>query len=276
MHASVALPILALGVCYVAGLCRLRRRAPTAIARHDTAYFAAGYVTLVVALLSPLHEISEQLFTAHMIQHELLMAVAAPLLVMGRPGPILLWAFGRDTRRRVGAVIRRGLIRRAWTIATRPFDAWLAHGVAIWVWHIPLLFQATLHNDFVHALQHISFLGSGILFWWSITHGIRRAARGMAIVYLFTTVVHTGVLGALLAFAHTPWYPEYAMTAARWGFTPMGDQQLAGLVMWVPASAVYLIAALAIMRAWLSDSEFVVILGEASAAGEATDLRPSA
>ena len=258
MHASIALPILALGVCYVAGLCRLRLHAPAAVAARDIACFVSGYVTLVIALLSPLHEVSEQLFTAHMIQHELLMAVAAPLLVLGRPGPILLWAFGRDTRHRIGAAIRRRPSRRAWGIATRPFDAWLTHGVAIWVWHIPVLFQATLHNDFVHALQHISFLGSGLLFWWSITHGIRRAARGMAIVYLFTTAVHTGVLGALLAFAHTPWYPEYATTAARWGLTPMGDQQLAGLVMWVPASAVYLIAALVIMRAWLRDSEWAV------------------
>lgn len=255
---AISLPVLLLGVLYIAGLLRVRRRAPHAIPSRDVACFAAGYAVLCVALVSPLHGVSEQIFTAHMIQHELLMVLAAPLLVLARPGPIFLWAFAPATRRQIAGVLRRRPVRRAWSIAVRPLDAWLLHGVVIWVWHIPLLFQATLHSDVVHAAQHASFLGSALLFWWSITHGMRRAARGMAIVYLFTTVVHTGVLGALMAFAHSPWYPEYASTAVQWGLTPMGDQQLAGLVMWVPASAAYLVAALAIMRAWLRDSEWSV------------------
>jgi len=258
MHAGIALPLVLLGALYTAGLLRLRRRAPSAVRTSQVACFAAGFATLVVALGPPLHELSEQLFTAHMIQHELLMVVAAPLLVLARPGPVLLWAFSRANRRRIGAAVRSPIVRGPWSVATRPFDAWLLHGIVIWVWHIPMFFQATLHNDLVHAAQHVSFLGSALLFWWSITHGMRRAARGMSIVYLFTTVVHTGVLGALMAFAHAPWYPDYAAGAARWGLTALADQQLGGLVMWVPASATYLVAALAIMRVWLRDSEWVV------------------
>jgi len=258
MHAGVVLPLVVLGALYAAGLRRVRQHAPGAVATRDIACFAAGYATLAIALLPPLDEIAEQIFTAHMIQHELLMALAAPLLVLARPGPVLLWAFNPSGRQRIARALRVGALRRAWSVMTRPFDAWLLHGIVIWVWHIPLLFQATLHSELVHAAQHTSFLGSALLFWWSITHGMRRAARGMSIVYLFTTVVHTGVLGALMAFAHAPWYPEYARTAPPWGLTPMGDQQLAGLVMWVPASAAYLVAALALMRAWLRDSEWVV------------------
>jgi putative membrane protein len=80
----------------------------------------------------------------------------------------------------------------------------------------------------------------------------------MAIVYLFTTVVHTGVLGALMTFSRSPWYPGYASGAGSWGLTPLGDQQLAGLIMWIPASGVYLVAALAIIRRWLMDSGWSV------------------
>jgi putative membrane protein len=146
--------------------------------------------------------------------------------------------------------------RAVWRMATKPFDAWLLHGIAIWVWHLPVLFQATLTSELVHAAQHLSFVGSALLFWWAIVHPPRRAALGLSIVYLFTTAVHTAVLGALMAFARTPWYPSYASSVAAWGMTPLDDQQVAGLVMWIPASFAYLIAALIIMRQWLRSSDW--------------------
>jgi cytochrome c oxidase assembly factor CtaG len=118
------------------------------------------------------------------------------------------------------------------------------------------LFESTLTSEWAHAAQHASFLGSGLVFWWAMLYGQRRAARGLSIVYLFTTAVHTSVLGALLTFSRSLWYPAYAATTAAWGIAPMADQQLAGLIMWVPASVVYLIAALAIMHRWLHDSEW--------------------
>ncbi|HXT16136.1 MAG TPA: cytochrome c oxidase assembly protein [Gemmatimonadaceae bacterium] len=258
LEPGIVIPVFVLGALYWRGLARVRLAAPRAVPGRGVASFVAGYVVLIVALVSPLHGMSEELFSAHMLQHELLMALAAPLLVLGRPGPVLLWAFDRPSRLRVASVIRASAVRKSWHWATRPFDAWLIHAIAIWAWHIPLLFQSTLHSEAAHALQHASFLGSALLFWWSIMHGLRRAERGMAIVYLFTTAVHTAVLGALMTFAHSPWYPEYVSGAASWGLTPMADQQLAGLIMWVPASAAYLVAALAVMRAWLRDSEWAV------------------
>jgi putative membrane protein len=259
---AIVLPLLALGLVYASGLVRVRAAAPTAIRSRDVSAFAAGYATLVVALVSPLHGLSEEIFSAHMLQHELLMALAAPLLVIGRPGAVMLWAFNRPTRVRIGALLRGVKVRRGWRVLTRPFDAWLIHALAIWVWHIPVLFQSTLHSEVAHGLQHASFLGSALLFWWSLAHGMRRAERGMAIIYLFTTAVHTAVLGALMTFAHAPWYPEYASGTASWGLTPMGDQQLAGLIMWVPASAAYLVAALVAIRSWLRDSEWSVAEAE--------------
>jgi Predicted membrane protein len=227
--------------------------------RQHVASFAAGWLVVAVALLSPLHEISEQLFSAHMVQHELLMALAAPLLVLGRPLTVMLWGLPRATRRFIASGVRHPIVRSTWRTITRPFDAWLIHGIAIWLWHLPVLFDATLRSESIHAIQHTSFMGSALLFWWSVIHGQRRAARGMSILYLFTTAVHTGVLGALMTFSRTPWYPTYADRATAWGLTPMMDQQLAGLIMWIPASLAYLIAALSIMRHWLRESEWTVL-----------------
>jgi cytochrome c oxidase assembly factor CtaG len=255
---GLVIPLAVLAALYLRGIALVPSALRRPSLRRRVFTFAGGWLVLVAALISPLHAASEELFSAHMIQHELLMALAAPLLVVAEPMPVLLRGLPVPSRRAAVRLARSRHVRRVWKSFSRPFDAWLLHGVMIWLWHVPALFEATLTNDFVHALQHLSFLGSACLFWWSITYGQQRAARGMSIVYLFTTAVHTGVLGALMTFAHRPWYPAYASGAAAWGLTPMMDQQLAGLVMWIPASVAYLVGALALMHRWLRDSEWAV------------------
>jgi cytochrome c oxidase assembly factor CtaG len=230
-------------------------------------WFAGGWLVLAASLLSPLHAASEQLFAAHMVQHELLMVVAAPLLALSRPLHVLLDGVPSWLRWRVEALVDRPRARRAWRRLNRPLEAWLIHGVVIWVWHIPVLFEATLSNDAVHAAQHLSFLGSGYLFWASLVADDCPERGGLAVLSLFTTAVHTGVLGALISFARHPWYSAYATRAAAWGMTPLADQQLAGLIMWIPASAAYLIAALLIVRRWLRASETTVSRRESEAFG---------
>jgi len=233
------------------------------------AWFAAGWLLLVITLMSPLHAASEALFSAHMVQHELLMVVAAPLLVLARPFPILLDGVPRRFRRTIESLVDRPVVVRAWRAANQPLAAWLIHGTVIWVWHIPALFQATLSNDAVHAAQHLCFLASAYLFWSSLPTQGSPERGGIAVLSLFTTAVHTGVLGALITFARHPWYPEYATRAAAWHMTALADQQLAGLIMWIPASVAYLIAALLTMRGWLRDSEWRVSRREQEAAGPA-------
>jgi putative membrane protein len=256
LEPGVVVPLALSAVLYARGALELRRRGRgRSLRRWEVASFGAGWLVVALALLSPLHEMSEQLFSAHMVQHELLMALAAPLLVLGRPMIVMLWAMPPRSRQVVARAARNSTIRSVWGAITRPFDAWLIHGLAIWLWHLPALFEATLYSDSIHALQHASFLGSALIFWWSVIHVQRRAARGMSIVYVFTTAVHTGILGALMTFSRAVWYPAYATGAAKWGLTPIADQQLAGLIMWIPASLVYLAAALAIMGCWLRDSE---------------------
>ena len=205
-----------------------------------------------MALVSPLHLLGEALFSAHMAQHELLMVVAAPLLVLGRPIVAFLWAVPMPWRRAAGNISARPSVQRTWHLLTLPVVAWTVHAVAIWLWHVPALFQATLDSDLIHTAQHLSFLGSALLFWWSLLR-VRegRLGRPAAILYLFTTALHTSLLGVLLTFSDRVWYPLYQSSTAPWGLSPLEDQQLAGLIMWIPAGVAYLVAALAIAASWL-------------------------
>jgi len=184
---------------------------------------------MAVAVVGPLHELAEQLLWAHMVQHEMLMVIAAPLLALGRPVEAWAWALGRGSA---------GVVR-----ALRPFSearlAWSLHAIAIWLWHLPLAFGAALANPALHFLQHASFFATAALFWWSIVNAQRQLP---ALVSLFTTMLHTGALGALMALSPVPWYPGYDLE----------DQQLAGLVMWIPAGLAYPAAALWILFGWFS------------------------
>lgn len=222
----------------------------------QTCSYGLGWLALVLALVSPLHALGEVLFSAHMVQHEVLMLVAAPLLVLGRPLIAYLWALPPEWRRRVGGWSKAGWWQRLWRAGSGTFAAWAIHGVALWVWHLPALFQATLASDFVHTLQHVSFLGSALLFWWALIHGRQGVmGYGAAVLYVFSTAMHSGLLGALLTVTTRLWYPSYRGLTVAWGLTPLEDQQLGGLVMWVPGGIVYAGAGLLLFAAWLRGSE---------------------
>jgi putative membrane protein len=239
--------------------------------RSEAWAFGAGWLALFVALVSPLHPWGEVLFSAHMTQHEVLMLVAAPLLVLGRPLVPFLWALPARLRQKVGGIGKRKSFKNVWRGLTNPLVAWAIHAVALWMWHAPALFQATLRSDLVHTLQHLSFLGSALLFWWALIHGRRGLmGYGAAVLYMFTTSVHSGVLGALITFAHAVWYPAYATSTQSWGLTPLEDQQLGGLIMWVPAGLVYIIAGMALMVGWMRESEQRVARRERQDSPQAT------
>jgi putative membrane protein len=226
------------------------------VRRWEATAFGAGWLALSVALVSPLHPLGSGLFSAHMAQHELLMVVAAPLLVLGRPLIPWLWGLPLSWRHRMGRWGRGEWRQRGWHALTNPFLASSLQAVVLWIWHAPGLFQTALGSEAVHALQHLSFLSSALLFWWALIHGRQgRMGYGPAVLYLFATSLHSGALGALLTFAPAPWYPAYGGSAAAWGLTAVEDQQLAGLIMWVPAGAMYLLAGLALFASWLRELE---------------------
>jgi putative membrane protein len=256
------------GWLYIRGARRLwRRSAPgRGIRKWEAAAFAAGWFSLFIALLSPLHPWSEVLFSAHMTQHEILLLVSAPLLVLGRPLIPSLWALPIRWRRGAGALSKAGWFRTVWRAITLPLAAWAIHAFALWIWHMPVLFQAALRSDFIHFLQHLCFLASALLFWWAMIHGPQGLkGYGGALLCVFTTAMHSGLLGALITFASVLWYPAYEGTTASWGLTPMEDQQLAGLFMWVPAGVLYMFAGLLLLVGWLRESERKVLHNEAMA-----------
>jgi putative membrane protein len=241
---------------YAAGLRRLWVHAGRGrgVAPRQAWAFALGWLALVAALVTPIDALGSQLFAAHMVQHELLMVVAAPLLVLGRPLATWAWALSAGGRRRIGTLLRRRGWTAFWSGLTDPLVAWALHALVLWTWHLPSAFDAALAFEPLHIAQHASFLGTALLFWWAVLgHDPRgRYSPGHSAAYLFTTMLHTSALGALLSLAPTPWYASYIPLTSALGFDPVEDQQLGGLVMWVPGALAYVIAALAVLGKMLT------------------------
>jgi len=254
---GIVLPLAATAILYARGA-RISRGA----AAPQFACFWGGWLFLVLSLISPVHPLGEVLFSAHMAQHEILMLVAAPLLVLSRPLVPMLWGLPITWRRALGQWSKGRMVQGVWRSISQPSVAWGIHAVALWLWHAPQLFQATLTNEWIHSAQHLSFFGSALLFWWSLFFAHGRASYGAGFLYIFTTAIHTSILGALLTFARTVWYPAYAFSTKAWGLTPLEDQQLGGLIMWIPAGVVYLAAGLALFALWLRESD--VLAGQRS------------
>ena len=242
---------------YIVGFVRLSGRVGSGrrVWRIAAASFASGWLVVAIALVSPIDGLGAVSFAAHMVQHELLMIVAAPLLVLGRPLAVWLWAFTPGGRSALGRLFHRSGWRFFWLALTAPLAAWVLHALALWLWHVPALFEAALASEWVHAAQHICFLGTALVFWWSVLGGVTRRHRGIALLSLFTTMVHTGALGALLALSIIVWYPTYRAGVTFWGLTALQDQQLGGIVMWVPPSFVYVAFAVVLAGRWLSEQQ---------------------
>lgn len=206
--------------------------------------FTVGEAVLVLALVSPLDQLGGTLLSAHMVQHALLIAVAPPLLLLGQPGAALAWALPVGRRRSLLASrIWRALIRLCGALS-RPLPAAVLSGAVLWLWHAPGLFDAALERSWLHAVEHATFFATALLFWCAII-GARAGRRiGPALGATLATLIHGGLLGALITLAPHPLYDTYLDRVAVWGFTALEDQQLAGLLMWVPMGLVYTSACL--------------------------------
>jgi putative membrane protein len=207
--------------------------------------FAAGAVVLAVALLPPLAASADESLTAHMVQHVLLLVVAAPLLALGAPLPALLWALPVAARER-GLAVWRAMLRShsrnwaAWAIV-----ALAAQSIVMLLWHVPVLYRAAVHHEVLHAIEHASYLATATAFAWVV--GVGSAHRhGAAVPVLFVAALPGTALGAALTLAGTPWYAEYPS---------MSSQQLAGVVMWGFAGLAYVLAAACLFGLWLAGLE---------------------
>jgi len=211
-------------------------------------YFG-GLAALFVALVSPVDAVGAALFSMHMTQHLLLMMVAAPLIVLGDPVMVTLWALPLRWRRGIGLWWRRARgLRAVWGVVTLAPIAWTIHVVTLWLWHAPSLYEMALNAEWIHILEHATFFVTALLFWWLLfaPHG-HRLSVGAKVAYLFAATLQGTILGAVITFARHPWYWSYFGTTKAWGLTPLEDQQLAGLIMWIPAGLIYLAALLPLL-----------------------------
>ena len=248
----ILIPLALAAATFAIGWTRLIARSSHGVGalRRRGLLFGSGWLMLVAALVSPMHQAGERSFTAHMAEHEILMLVAAPLLVMSRPLAIMLWAYPLELRQGLGRFGRGAPLQRVWRASTEPVTATLIQAAALWAWHAPTLFDLALAQTGWHIAQHLSFLVSALLFWSAMLNprDQRSGALGPAPLCLFATSVVSGALGAFMAFSESPWYAGYArLGMAPFGLTPAEDQQMAGLLMWIPGGLVHAVAALVLL-----------------------------
>jgi putative membrane protein len=254
-RADVALVLLLLGVAYVRGFVRLRRQGGAAVApAWRLAAYLAGLGSVALALLSPIGALAHVLFTAHMVQHQLLMMGAAPFLLLGNPFPFVMWALPPGRRRAIRRwLTARGALRRALRTVTWPPVAGLVYALALWGWHVPAAYEAALAHPVTHDLEHLSFFGAAVVFWWPVVNPAPRSRGprgglyyGVRIGYLVLATAQNTLLGALLGLTERVLYPSYARDSGLFGLSPVDDQALGGGIMW-SGGHMYLVAILVLL-----------------------------
>lgn len=251
----VLTPLSLTGLLYLSGVLLLRHRQHAGIAvRWPTLVSAAlGTAVIFFALVWPLDAFSESSFAAHMAQHMLLIAGAGPLLAAARPGIAITAALATFSP----ALAKTLAQPRKWLrIMLLPSVVFAVHGAVIWGWHAPLLFESALRWEWVHRIEHVSFLIAGYWYWAVLLRQADAEGGGHAAAALWSlaTLMHTGLLGALITFAPRPLYATYVETQGGVA-AALQDQQLAGLLMWVPMAIPYVIGGLAFAAAWMQESE---------------------
>jgi putative membrane protein len=254
-------PLLGLALLvwlYSQGVARVwRAGAGRGVAGWQVWCFGGGAVALGAALISPLDALAGQLASAHMVQHMVLMNLAAPLLVLSSPAVVVLNGLPPAYRRPLGWLWQRFDPTAPSAVLRNPAATWGLYAAVLWGWHLPPLYEAALRDPVVHDIQHLTFFAAAFVFWRIVLDpiGWRRTGPGIGLVYLFTTTLHATVLGVFMALAPTPWYSVYEGLTDPWGLTVLEDQQLAGLIMWMPACLAYAVAAAGVLGVWLARQE---------------------
>lgn len=265
---EVILVLITAGTLYTVGWWRLRQRSATRLSRHrwhakarwrPVAYLS-GLLILGIALMSPIDVLASQLFTMHMVQHVLLVMIVPPLLLIANPLPFSLWGLPGSLRTKAGALLKREApFRKGLKKLTSAGLVWMAFVIVYWGWHDPNAYDLALRSAFVHDLEHITFFAGSVLFWW---HAIgagprihRPMSQGIRFAFLLSAVPISMVAGLAITFATQPIYGYYEAMPRLWGISVMDDQRIAGVIMWVLGSMMYMIAALIIAARWLQREE---------------------
>lgn len=244
------------GLLYARGLVGLQthRRWPSPVRPSQVVAYAAALLALAVALTSPLETAASSLFTAHMIQHLVLIVVAAPLLVLGRSGLVATAGLPGRERRLLRRARARPQVRRVLDVVWHPVAVWALGTVVLWAWHLPALYEAAVRHEAVHALEHVTLVAVAALLWAAVLgRGRRSLAVPVAALLLFASSLQSAALGAVLAFAQAPLYTIHEPIAPQWGLTPLQDQQVAGGLMWVPPGLVYMAVIATLLARWFAN-----------------------
>jgi len=245
--------LLLVGSGYAVGWWRLSRRARRRVSWWRPLLTLAGLGSVALALLSGLDALAHRRFAAHMVQHMLLVSVAAPALLLADPLAALFWALPAWARIRAGRLLVRGApVRYVWQILTRMPVAWLSYAGILWFWHLPWAYQAALDDHRLHDLEHLAFFTGAILFWWPVVNPAPHVARSahpvLRVVYLVTGALQSAALGLLLAASPSILYPSYAASPEPGGLSPLDDQALGGVVMWGWGGAVDMLAVILLLH----------------------------
>jgi putative membrane protein len=252
---DVALVLVALGTVYAIGWWRLRAQGHRNLApRWRLAAYLGGLLAVAIALLSPVAGLAHMLFSAHMVQHQILLMVAPPCLLLGNPLPFVVWGLPVTLRRLVRGPLRsHGRLRRAFGFMTWLPVAGVVYTVSLWAWHVPAAYEAALRSGMVHDLEHLAFFGAAVLFWWPIVNPAPRQRwprgglyYGVRIAYLIVATAQNTLLGAILGLTERVLYPSYAPGRGLFGLSALDDQALGGGIMW-SGGHMYLVAILVLL-----------------------------
>jgi putative membrane protein len=249
LHPSVFIGTGLLGALYFWGIGPLRRRlglGPPA-ARWQVASFSAGLLVLLFALNGPMHDLSDYyLFSAHMVQHLLLTLLLPPLLIAGTPGWLLT------------PVLRVPAVRAVARVLTNPVVAALLYSVTIAVWHLAPFYDLMMRSHDVHIATHLMFIVAATILWWPVMSPVPELPRlgyGMGMLYLFLVGIPMQIVAAMITLSNVVLYPWYAIAPRTWGLTPLADQQLGGLLMWVPGNLWMFLAIGVLFFKWARETE---------------------
>src|SRR6476619_5601083 len=250
-------PLPTLGIVVVVGwwLWAVRRvnavHPANPVPRRRTVAFLGGMTALAFALVSGIGRYDTSLFSVHMVQHVLLMLVAAPLLALAAPITLVLRLSSGETRRRwLIPFLRSRLVR----FLAHPIVAWVMFAVMMWATHFSPLFNASLEDPLIHDIEHMLFLSGALLFWWpavALDPAPWRLSHPARIGYLFTQTNKNTFLAVVILNATAVLYPHYATLVRPWGMAALEDQRLAAGIMWIVGDAVFLTAILAVVAGWM-------------------------
>lgn len=275
------------GTIYSLGWWRLRQRTRRARGRNHWQAGAAwrpiaylsGLLVLAIALMSPIDVLASQLFLMHMIQHVLLVMIVPPLLLVANPLPYMLWGLPARLRRPiVGLLSAESRFRHYLRLTTGPGIVWLFFVIVYWGWHDPNAYNWALQSSFAHDLEHLTFFLASMLFWWHVVGAGPRIHRPMSpfgrFAYALSAIPVNMFAGIAFAFANEPIYTHYEAMPRLWGISILTDQRIAGVIMWVPGSMMYIVAALILVARWLQTEEHKPPLPQANWATDEALLAP--